>query len=198
MKILHIDSATTGDQSVSRELTSAIVDHFKAKHPDATVVVRDLGKDPLPHLDETTTGALRLPPEAQNDAMKSAYPEQRAVLDEFASSDVVVIGAPMYNFTVPSQLKAWIDRLAVPGVAFSYSEAGPKGLLGGRQVVIASSQGGMYEDGDAAEHQESLLRIFFSLVGLPDIKIIRADKIGFGPESRAASIAQAKAEIATL
>ncbi|MDG5497513.1 NAD(P)H-dependent oxidoreductase [Niveispirillum sp. BGYR6] len=198
MKILHIDSSTTGGQSVTRELTKAIVDHFLAQHPDAAVTTLDLVLRPLPHLDPVSTAALRLPPEAQDEAMKVAYPVERAVFDQFVSSDIVVIGAPMYNFTIPSQLKVWLDRLALPGVAFSYSAAGPKGLAGGRRVIIASSQGGMYGDGDPSEHQESLLRAFFGLIGIPDLEIIRADKIGFGPEARAASISQAKAEIAKL
>lgn len=198
MQILKIDTSTSGSDSVSRELTAAAVDHFRAKHPDAKVVYRDLAANPLPHMDEVATGALRAPPEMQTAEMKAAIPHERAVYDEFTSSDIVVIGAPMYNFSIPSQLKAWIDRLAIPGVSFSYSEAGPQGLAGGRRVIVVSAQGGMYDAGDPAEHQESLLKVFFSLIGIPDIEIVRASKTGFGPEVRAAAIADAKAEIAKL
>lgn len=198
MKILHIDSSTTGEDSVTRELTAAIVAHLQAKTPDAQVERLDLEANPVPHLDVVTTGALRLPPEAQSDAMKAAAPAQLAYLNQFMGADVAVIGAPMYNFSVPSQLKAWLDRLGVPGVSFTYSETGPKGLAGNTRVIIASSQGGMYEAGDAAEHQESLLRVFFGFLGVTDLTIVRADKIGFGPEMRAASLAAAKAEIAKL
>lgn len=198
MKILHIDSSTTGEDSVTRELTAAIVAHLQAKAPDAQVERLDLEANPVPHLDVVTTGALRLPPEAQSDAMKAAAPAQLAYLQQFMGADVAVIGAPMYNFSVPSQLKAWLDRLGVPGVSFTYSETGPKGLAGNTRVIIASSQGGMYEAGDAAEHQESLLRVFFGFLGVTDLTIVRADKIGFGPEMRAASLAAAKAEIAKL
>jgi len=198
MKILHIDSATTGDNSVSRELTRAAVEHFKAEYPDATVETLDLGTAPLPHLDPVTTGAIRLPAEAHTEAMAAAFPAERAVLDQFLSSDIVIIGAPMYNFTVPSQLKAWLDRLGVPGVTFSYSEKGPEGLAGGRRVIVLSSRGGVYEMGGPAEHQETLLRAFFGFIGIPDVEFIRAEKIGFGPEARAAAIAEAKAEIAKL
>ncbi|MBF9149587.1 FMN-dependent NADH-azoreductase [Novosphingobium jiangmenense] len=198
MKILHIDSSTSGEESVSRELTSAIVAQLAAKTPGAVVERLDLAASPLDHLDAVAGGALRLPPDAQSDAMKAAAPAELAHLRQFMSADVAVIGAPMYNFSVPSQLKAWLDRLAVPGVAFTYSEAGPKGLAGSTRVIIASSQGGMYGESDPAEHQESLLRVFFGLLGVTDLTIVRADKIGFGPEARAASIAAAKAEIAAL
>ncbi|OCC23035.1 hypothetical protein MB02_12690 [Croceicoccus estronivorus] len=198
MNILRVDSATTGDNSVSRELTQAITDHFKAKYPDATVTELDLGTNPLPHLDAVTTGAIRLPEDAHDEAMKAAFPKERAVLDQFLAADVVIVGAPMYNFTIPSQLKAWLDRLGVPRVTFGYTEDGPTGLAGGRRVIIASSRGGAYEMDGPAEHQETLLRDFFGFIGIPDAEFIRAEKIGLGPESRAASLAAAKEAIAKL
>lgn len=198
MQILHIDSAVTGSDSVSRELSAAIVEHLVAAHPGASVARRDFAADPIPHLDTVSWGAVRLPPELQNNEMKDVFAKERAVFDEFMASDVVVIGAPIYNFSIPSQLKAWIDRLGIPGVAFSYSEAGPQGLAGGRRVIVASSQGGIYPDGDPAEHQESLLRAFFGLIGIDNVEIVRADKIGFGPEARADSITAARAAIARL
>lgn len=198
MKILRVDSATTGANSVSRELTDAIVAHLTAKEPGVEVTVRDLGTDPLPHLDAVTTGAIRLPEDALDDAMKAALPAERAVLDEFLGSDVVVIGAPMYNFTIPSQLKAWLDRLGVPGVTFGYTEEGPTGFTGGRRVIVASSRGGAYEMDGPAEHQETLLRDFFGFIGIPEVEFIRAEKIGYGPEAREASLAAAKEEIARL
>ncbi|RKF19321.1 FMN-dependent NADH-azoreductase [Altericroceibacterium spongiae] len=198
MKILHIDSATTGAASVSREVSAAATAHFKELYPDAEVVYRDLGVEPLAHLTPTTTGAIRLPADAQDDNMKAAFPTERAVLDEFLSSDIVVIGAPMYNFTIPSQLKSWLDRLGVPGVTFSYSEAGPQGLAGGRKVVIVSSQGGEYEQGGVMEHQEQYLKDFFGFIGIDDPIFVRANKTGFGPDIRAASIAAAKEQIAAL
>lgn len=198
MKILRIDSATTGANSVTRELTQALADHFTAQNPGAELVTRDLESDPLPHLTNTTTGAIRLPAEAHTPAMAAAFAAERAVLDEFLSADVVIIGAPMYNFSIPSNLKAWLDRLGVPGVTFSYSEAGPKGLAGGRRVIIASAQGGMYEQGGPAEHQESLLKAFLGFIGIDSPDIIRVEKVGFGPEARAAGIAAAKQAIAAL
>lgn len=198
MKILHIDSATTGADSVTREVSAAIVAHLTTKYPDAEVTRLDLVATPIPHLDEVSTGALRRPTAAKTPEMEAATESELASLRQFMDADVAVIGAPMYNFSIPSGLKAWIDRLGVPGVSFSYSEAGPKGLAGNTRVIIASSQGGMYTDGDAAEHQESLLKAFLGFIGVTDITIIRADKIGFGPEARAASIAAAKEQVAKL
>jgi len=198
MQILRIDSATTGDNSVSRVLTQELTDHFTAKYPDATLVERDFESDPLPHLNNVTTGAIRLPAEAHTDEMKAAFPAERAVLDEFFASDIVIIGAPMYNFTIPSQLKAWLDRLGVPGVTFSYSEAGPEGLAGGRKVYIVSSRGGAYEMDAPFEHQETYLRDVFAFIGITDPVFIRAEKVGFGPEAKEQALADAKAEIAKL
>ena len=198
MKILRIDSAVTGPESVSRELTQAITDHFRAKYPDAEVVELDYGTNPLPHIDPVTMGAIRFPAERHDAAMQAAHPAERAVLDEFLSSDIVILGAPMYNFTVPSSLKAWLDRLGVPGVTFGYTEAGPHGLAGGRRVIVASSQGGAYELDAPFEHQESFLRDFFAFIGIDDLEFIRATRIGFGPEARETALAAAGVEIARL
>ena len=198
MQILRIDSSTTGEQSISRKLTDLITEHFASAHPDATVIHRDLVANPLEHIDPITTKAVRTPPETHDEAVAAAYPEQRAVLDEFLASDVVIIGAPMYNFTIPSQLKAWLDRLGVPGVTFSYSEAGPKGLAGGRKVIVASARGGEYSNDQMAENQESLLTTFLGFIGVDDLHFIRVEKAGYGPEAIEAGMAAAKEAIAKL
>lgn len=198
MQILRIDSSTTGDQSISRKLTDELLAHFTARHPDAKVVTRDLVADPLAHIDPITTKAIRTPPETHEEAVAAAYPDQRAVLDEFLASDVVIVGAPMYNFSIPSQLKAWLDRLGVPGVTFSYSAEGPKGLAGGRKVVVASARGGEYSTDQMAENQESLLTTFFGFIGVDDLHFVRVEKAGYGPDAIAAGLAAAKEEIAQL
>jgi FMN-dependent NADH-azoreductase len=198
MKILRVDSAVTGEDSVSRQLTQAITDHFRSRHPNAEVTELDLAANPLPHIDAVTTGAIRLPPDRHDAAMAAAHPAERAVLDAFLAADVVIVGAPMYNFSIPSQLKAWLDRLGVPGLTFSYSEAGPTGLAGGRRVIIASSQGGIYEMDAPFEHQESLLRDFFAFIGITDPVFVRAQKLGFGSEARESALAAARMEIARL
>jgi FMN-dependent NADH-azoreductase len=198
MNILRVDSAVTGEHSVSRELTQAITDHFRALDPAAEVVELDLAADPLPHIDEVTTGAIRWPAERHDEAMRAAAPAQRAVLGQFLDADVVIVGAPMYNFTIPSQLKAWLDRLGVPGTTFSYSEAGPQGLAGPKRVIVVSSQGGTYERDAQFEHHESLLRDFFAFIGIDDPVFVRASRIGFGREAREAAIAAAREVIAGL
>ena len=198
MNILRIDTAVTGEASVSRELTQAITDHFRALYPDAEVTELDLAANPLPHIDSVTTGAIRLPAAQHSEAMAAAFPAERAVLDQFLAADVVIIGAPMYNFTIPSQLKAWLDRLGVLGVTFSYSEAGPQGLAGGRKVIVASSQGGAYDLDAPFEHHESYLRDFLAFIGVADPVFVRANRIGFGPDVREAALTAARETIAQL
>lgn len=198
MQILRVDSSTTGDQSVSRQITDRLLAHFTEKHPDAKVVTRDLVADPLPHIDPITTKAIRTPVDTHEEAVAAAYPDQRAVLDEFLASDIVIVGAPMYNFSIPSQLKAWLDRLGVPRVTFQYGENGAEGLAGGRKVVVASSRGGEYSNEAMAENQESLLTTFFGFIGVDDLHFVRVEKTGFGPDAIEAGLKAADEQIATL
>ena len=125
----------------------------------------------------------------------------KAILQEFQAADIIVVGAPMYNFSIPSQLKAWIDLLAVPGVAFRYSSAGPEGLLGGRRIIIASSRGGAYGPGspfEAADFQEKYLKQVFGFLGITEIEIIRAEGAARDPEKLAAALTGARQQIAKL
>jgi FMN-dependent NADH-azoreductase len=197
MKILRIDTSVSGDDSASRVLTQALTEHFRGKHPDAEVTELDFGTNPLPHINPVTMGAIRFPEERRTEAMKAAFPAERAVLDQFLASDIVIVGAPMYNFTISSSLKAWLDRLGVPGVTFSYSEAGPQGLAGGRRVIAALSQGGVYEIDSPFEHHQSYLRDIFRFIGI-ETEFVIANKIGLGPEAREQSLAEARLEISRL
>ncbi len=200
MKILHIDSSVTGEKSVSRPLTKEAVAKLKAIHPDAEVVYRDLVKEPLRHYN----AVLRM----FGADIPNATPEQKeeletgkTILAEVQAAEVIVVGAPMYNFGIPSQLKAWIDLIAVPGVTFRYSSAGPEGLLGGRKVIVISSRGGAYGPGspfEPADFQEKYLKTVFGFLGITDVEIIRAEGIGGGPERAAEAIAGAKKEIEKL
>lgn len=181
MTILHIDSAITGEASVSRRVTSAIVARLAGARPGAEVIRRDLAADPLPHL---TLAAMA----------------DRAVLDEFLAADTVVIGAPMYNFAVPSQLKAWIDRILTAGVTFRYTAQGPEGLTGGKRVIVAVSRGGFYDAGSPAaalEHVESYLRGVFGFIGIKP-EFVLADGINIGPEQREAALQAALGETTRL
>ena len=197
MKILKVDSSTNGGDSVSRELTDMIVEKLKSDNPDAGIVTRDLGTEPLAHLNPITTGAIRMGEDDWTDDMKAAAPAEKAILEEFLSADVVVIGAPMYNFTIPSALKSWIDRLGVPRVTFRYSENGPEGLAGGRKIIVASARGGNYGDDSPMDFQEGLLETFFNFIGIDDITVIRAEGVGM-PEGRKKAMASAKEQIAAL
>ena len=174
MTILHIDSSISGENSASRAISARIVDQLKSAQWGEQVVYRDLAAEPLPHL---TFDAFA----------------DTTVLDEFLAADTIVIGAPMYNFTLPTQLKAWIDRLVIAGNTFRYTENGPEGLAGGRRVIIALARGGFYDAGSPAaslEHLETYLRGVFNFIGV-DPEFVAADGLNISPEQRSASISQA-------
>lgn len=185
MKLLHIDSAITGDHSVSRKLSAEIVENLRASATDLDVAYRDLVAAPLGHL---TLGDMPAPGESTS------------VLDEFMSVDIVVIGAPMYNFAVSSQLKAWIDRILIAGKTFRYGDAGPVGLAGDKRVVVALSRGGLYTEGGPMrghEHAETYLRTVLGFIGITPEFVI-AEGMLLGAEQHAAAIAQAERSIAAL
>lgn len=193
MKILQIDSSVLGDASVSRQLTKATVDAWKAHYPQAKLVYRDLAAAPPEHLSAERAAVVKFGKDAD---LTPAQAEERALVDavveEFLSADVVVIGAPMYNFSVPTQLKAWIDRLAQAGRTFRYTETGPVGLAGGRKVIVASSRGGIYTAGlEALDHQEAYLRTVLGFIGVTDLEFVRAEGLGYGPEHRDRAVAEA-------
>jgi FMN-dependent NADH-azoreductase len=179
--ILHIDSSITGEQSASRTLTRSIVGQLQATAPGSAIVYRDLAAMPLPHL------------------TLDAYADT-SVLDEFLAADTVVVGAPMYNFTLPTQLKAWIDRLAIAGKTFRYTESGPEGLVKGKRVVIALARGGFYGEGSPAaalEHLETYLRGVFNFIGV-EPEFVVAEGLNVSPEQREQSISQALGETQRL
>ena len=178
MTILKIDSSITGDNSVSRQLTRSIIEQLKAANPATGLVERDLVAEPLDHI---TLGAFA----------------DTGVLDEFLSADTIVVGAPMYNFNISSQLKAWIDRIAVAGKTFRYTEAGPEGLVGDKRVIVAVSRGGFYDEGHAFEHVKAYLKPMFNFLGI-EPEFVHADGIAVGPEQRDAGIANGLAEVERL
>ncbi len=160
MKLLHIDSSITGANSASRQLSAVLVAALKAAIPGLEVIRRDLDANPIPHLDSKRLPTVR-PANAPAGAVGIADEGGSDVLDEFLGADILVIGAPMYNFGIPSQLKAWIDRIAIAGKTFSYTANGPIGLAGGKRVIVASSRGGLYAPGmpfEANDFQEKYLR----------------------------------------
>jgi len=187
MKLLHLDSSALGDHSVTRELSAAVVAQWQARHPGLQVEYRDLDREPLPHL----TGQSL----AKADAAEAEAAEQ--ALQQFLAADVVVIGAPMYNFSVPSTLKAWIDRVAVAGRTFRYTENGPEGLAGGKRIVIASGRGGIHTDAPT-DFQEPYLRQVFAFLGVNDVEFVRAEGVAYSPQHRSDALAQAHASIKAI
>jgi FMN-dependent NADH-azoreductase len=186
MKLLHIDSSVLGPHSVSRQVSAAIVDRLQKATPDLQVTYRDLTATPLAHLSGSHLAAAQgAVPEAV--ALQQDLAAGQTVLEEFLAADTVVIGAPMYNFTIPSQLKAWIDRILVAGKTFKYSAQGVEGLAGNKRVIIAISRGGFYGAGTpsaAAEHLETYLHSVFSFIGIANPEIIVAEGVQIGPEQR--------------
>ena len=200
MQLLHLDSSALGAASVSRQLTSEIVARQRALHPGLQVVYRDLAADPALHL----TGAhmaARMGATSDDATLNDDLVKGNAYMDELFAADVLVIGAPMYNLSIPTPLKAWIDRIAVAGKTFKYTATGPEGLLTNKKAFIASARGGVYSAGSPAaalEHQESYLLGLLAFIGVIDVKVVRAEGIAFGPEAKEAAIAHALEDIAAI
>lgn len=186
MKLLHLDSSLLGQNSASRELSAAIVARWQQAVPGVETTYRDLAANPLPHL---SAGSL-----AGTDLAETRMAAE--VMQEFLDADAIVIGAPMYNFGIPTTLKAWIDRIAVAGKTFRYTEAGPEGLAGGKQIVIASSRGGLHQD-DGMDFQESYLQAVFGFLGVDDVEFVRAEGLAVSPQQRSDNMAAAHASIPT-
>ena len=199
MKLLHIDSSILAGNSVSRSLTKNIVAQWLATHPGTQVDYLDLATDAPSHLSMESLG-FRLPPSNSelSDGQRRENALSEALVTQFLAADVIVIGAPLYNFAIPSQLKAWIDRIAQAGRTFTYTDKGPKGLAGGKTVIVASTRGGVYstsEGGRAMEHQESYLQTVLGFLGITDIRFVRAEGMAMGDAPKAAALAAAELDI---
>ncbi len=200
--LLHIDSSMLGDVSTSRKLTASIVETLRQDHPQARVTYRDLVDAPPAHLTGRVMMAMR------SGDLTGLSDEERAqvalsaeLLEEFLAADTVVIGAPMYNFSLPTQLKAWIDRLAQAGRTFKYTETGPVGLAGGKRVVIASSRGGVYAGTPLevmVDHQEAYLRGVLGFWGITNVEIVRAEGTSMGPQAVEQAMVSAQEQIDRL
>ena len=200
MQLLHIDSSVLGANSASRALSAEIVERQKALHPGLKVIHRDLAADAALHLSPAHLAAWQ--GGTVEDALLGAdLKKGGGYLEELVASDIVVIGAPMYNFSIPSQLKAWIDRVVVAGKTFRYGANGPEGLLSPKKVFIASSRGSVYAPGSPAaalEHHESYLTGVLGFIGLKDVTVVRAEGLGLGPEARAAAMLNARKTIEAI
>ena len=202
MSLLHIDSSILGGNSVSRKLSADIVAKLKAATPDLAVTYRDLAEAPVPHLSGKYLAAVRSL-EGEHDAeLKADLGISSTVLTEFQAADIVVIGVGFYNFTVPSQLKAWLDRIIIVGQTFRYGPEGmPIGLAGDKRVILAIARGGFYGPGAPAapaEHAETYLRAIFGFIGITKLDVVAAEGVAVGPEQREAALTQAAEKIAAL
>jgi len=186
MKLLHIDSSIQGEGSASRELTREIVARWVAERPDTEVTYLDLAAQELPHLSQKSL--LRA------DELEAARSAE--ALEQFLAADAIVIGAPVYNFTIPSQLKAWIDRITVAGKTFTYTANGPQGLAGGKEVIVAVARGGMRAPDASGEFGEPYLKYLFAFLGIDNVRFVRAEGLAISPQQRAASLSAARAAIA--
>ncbi len=196
--ILVINSSAAREGSVSRELVKYAVDRLRQQSPEAHVTRRDLGQNPVPHLEVNTLNGVRGTPATVLEQAARKLSDE--LIDELRAADTFGIGAPMYNFCVTTGLRAWFDHVLRAGETFSYSAAGPRGLLGGKRVIVVESRGGLYSEGPATaiDFQEPYLRHLLGFIGLDDVSFVRAEKIGFGPEARAAALADARTHIDAL
>lgn len=197
MTLLHIDSSPLAGASASRQLTAAIVAAAQEADPALAVVYRDLAAAPPAHLGGDALAPRGLSADQLTEAQKAEAAVTEELIAEFLAADVIVVGAPMYNFSIPSQLKAWIDRVAAAGRTFKYTEAGPVGLAGGKTVIVASTRGGLYSEGPASamDHQESYLKTVFAFLGITDVRFVRAERLSMGTDLRAQAMDAALAGI---
>jgi FMN-dependent NADH-azoreductase len=192
--LLHINSSVRTSGSVSRQLTAEFIDKWQTARPEFRIVERDLASQPVPHITEQTIGAYFTPAESRNAEQAEAVKLSDELVAELMAADVIVIGAPMYNFSVSSSLKAWIDHIARAGVTFKYTETGPVGLLGGKKVFVFTSRGGVYSEGPAKpmDFHETYLRGVLGFVGLNDITFVHTEGLSLGEETTVSAFARTR------
>ncbi|KAB1085372.1 FMN-dependent NADH-azoreductase [Neorhizobium galegae] len=194
--ILVINSSISGENSVSRLLVQETVERLIEAHPGAVVTHRDVGAAPVPHLTPESVAGVRAV--AASEAELSAAALSDELIDELKKADIIVIGAPMYNFSIASGLRTWFDHVLRPRVTFAYSDTGPQGLITGKRVIVVESRGGLYTEGPAVvmDFQEPYLKTLLGFIGLTDVTFVHAEKLGFGPEARELALTIARGKIA--
>jgi len=195
MNILYVTSSSRGSESYSNRVAQNVLDELLARHPDASVTVRDLARAPLPHIGDDFVAATRSPSGPQTDAQRALLAQSDALVDELFAADLIVIAAPMINFTIPSNLKAWIDYVARAGRTFRYSEKGPEGLVTGKQVIVVAARGGIYADGNALDFQVPYLKGALAFLGMTDVEVIEVEGTAFGPDAAEKAVAAANAKL---
>ncbi|CAM2742263.1 FMN-dependent NADH-azoreductase [Pseudomonas gessardii] len=195
MKLLHIDSSILGDNSASRQLSREVVKAWQAAEPGVAVTYRDLASEGINHFSGITLGALGTAAELRDAVQKHEADLSASTLAEFLAADAVVIAAPMYNFTIPTQLKAWIDRIAVAGQTFRYTEAGSEGLCGNKKVIVVSTAGGLHVGQPSSGAHEDYLKLLLGFLGITDVEFVRAHGLAYGDEVRSKALNDANTVI---
>ena len=195
--LLQINTSLNSNQGQSSQLANRLVANWKAKHADGNVVVRDLAAQPVPHLDEARFGAFLTKPEDRTPEQQEVAAFSDALIDELKAADVVVLGLPLYNFGIPSTLKAWIDHIARAGSTFRYTDTGPVGLLTGKKVYVLATRGGKYA-GTPLDSQTDYIRAFFGFLGMTDIEFVYAEGLAMGEEPKQAALAEARQQLERL
>lgn len=196
-QILVIESSARQQDSVSRALTAQFIAQWQATHPADNIQVRDLARDPVPHLDSTLLGGWMTPGDQQSEAEKAALARSNQLTEELLAADVLVLAAPMYNFAIPSTLKAWLDHVLRAGLTFKYTETGPQGLLTGKRAFVLTARGGVYA-GSPLDHQEPYLRQVLAFIGIHEVEFIHAEGLNMGGEFQEKGLARAKAQLAQV
>ncbi len=197
MNILYVTSSSRGSASYSNRVAANVLDELRAREPGATVTVRDLARAPLPHIGDEFVAATRSPNGPQTDEQRALLAQSDALVDELFAADLIVIATPMINFTIPSNLKTWIDYVARAGRTFSYSEAGPKGLVTGKQVILVAARGGIYAQMPALDFQLPYLKSVLGFLGMTDVEVLEVEGTASGPEAAEKAVAAATAKLHT-
>ena len=196
-RVLIIESSARQQDSVSRQLTQTFITQWQAAHPADQISVRDLAVNPVPHLDADLLGGWMKPAEQRTQAEQASLERSEALTEELLAADVLVMAAPMYNFTIPSTLKAWLDHVLRAGVTFKYTATGPQGLLTGKRAFVLTARGGIYA-GSSADHQEPYLRQVMAFIGIHDVAFIHAEGLNLGADFHDKGLSQANARLAQL
>ena len=196
MNILYVTSSPRGSASYSNRVGQNVLDELLTRSPGATVTVRDLARNPLPHIGDDFVAATRSPNGPQTDEQRALLAQSDALVDELFAADMIVIAAPMINFTIPTNLKAWIDFVARAGRTFRYSEKGPQGLVTGKQVIVVAARGGIYSGaGNALDFQVPYLKGVLGFIGLTDVEVLEVEGTAYGPEAAEKAVAAASAKL---
>ena len=196
-RILHIDSSLFSGNGASATLAREFIEALRRREPDLEITHRDLGRDPVPHLDAARLTALGTPDADRTPEQRTIVAQADALIAELQAADLLVLGAPMYNFAIPTQLKAWFDHVARAGTTFRYTENGPEGLLTGKRAVVFTSRGGIHRDRET-DTVVPYLRTMLGFVGIDDVDVVYAEGLNLGDAQRDAGLADAAAELARV